>query len=474
MPFLAVTITDGQVSGVDNLSAAASSVVNWELDEAGINKVRPPLTSYTVTNIGSSAMVGAERWSSYTIWVSEDRYVRSIPSSAPTFAGVHSTASTATQIEGSSSRVTFVAGRDYVYIAGGGRIQRWQPSLVSSEVMSSSPGCTHIASLGQRLIANSTGSPHTFRWSDIGEGAWGTWPAANETAADARPDVVVGIFENTNELFVMGESTTQVYGVGSDPTLPFDLVATINTGLAAPYACCRVDGNFALLDDRRRIVMTDGRTVTPISDAIQSDIRGLDTISDCWMFHEERGQQSSVVVRFPTEARTFVYSIKSQAWSERKYYDATAQADFPVGAYVYWPELNYHLFGSTLDGVGLLKFEASEGDEIDGPLVAERTTGWHDHGTDNRKRSLRLRVTMRRGTGTVNTTPGALEVRTQDDDGPWTQWNQISVGEPHEFESVRDIFVGGIFRRRRYGLRYSNTEEFSLVKVADEIQELRA
>lgn len=474
MPFAPVTITDGQVSGVDDLGPAASSVVNWEVDEGNVNVVRPPLTAHSVTDIGTSPMIGVDRWGRYIVWVSEDRKVRAQHELSPTSALVLSTASTATQIEGSDPRVTFVSGENYVYIAGGGRIQRWNASLASTEVISASPSCTHIASLGQYLIANDLADTTTFRWSDIGEGTWGTWPTANFTTAAARPDPIVGIYENANELYVFGETTTQVYAVGSDPTLPFDVVSTINVGLAAPYACTRIDESFAFLDERRRISITDGRSVQSVSDAIQSTLRGLSTIDDCWMYREDRGQYSFLVVRFPTDARTFVYDFKASRWTERKYYVAPFAEDWPVGAYVFWPVNNYHVFGSTLSAGGLFLLGTSPGLENGNSLVAERITGWHDHGTDARKRSIRLRVTLRRGTGTVNTTPGALEVRTQDDDGPWSQWNQIGVGEPHEYESVRDIFVGGIFRRRRYGLRFSTTEAFSLVKVADEITELRA
>lgn len=474
MPFVPVNISDGQVSGVDSLSAAASSVVNWEIDEAGVNVPRPPLQAYTVTSIGSSAMIGAERWKRYLVFVSADRYVRAIHESGPTAASVLSTSTATTQVEGTGARVTFVSGDDYIYIAGGGQIQRWNDTLATTALMSSSPNCTHIASLGQYLIANDTSDTTIFQWSDIGEGSWGTWPAANTTTAAARPDPIVGIYENVNELYVFGETTTQVYAVGSDPTLPFDVVATINTGMAAPYACCRLDETFAILDDRRRISIVDGRTVTPISDAIQRNLRELETISDCWMYREDRGQYQYLVIRFPTERKTFVYDLKAKRWLERKYYTTANQneADWPVGAYVYWPTYNYHLYGSTLSSVGLLKLATAPGAEISGPLVCDRVTGWHDHGIEARKRSVRLRVTLRRGTGAVNSTPGALELRWQNDDGPWSEWRQISVGEPHQYESVRDVFTGGIFRRRRYGVRFSNSEVFSLVKVSDEVMEL--
>ncbi len=474
MPFAPVTITDGEVTGVDSLSSAASSVVNWEIDEAGVNVPRPPLEAYSVTNIGTSPFIGAERWKQYLIWVSTDRYVRMMHESGPAVGTVLSTSSTSTQIEGTASRVTFVSGDDYVYIAGGGQIQRWG-GVGLTELISGSPNCTHIASLGQYLIANNTGDTSIFQWSEIGEGTWTSWPDENTTQASARPDPIIGIFENANELYVFGDATTQVYAVGSDPTLPFDVVATINTGLAAPYAVTRIDETFAFLDDKRRISITDGRTVTPISDAIQSTLRGLETIEDCWMYREDRGQYSYLVVRFPTEARTFVYDIKGTRWTERKYYNAPLDdADWPVGAAVYWPAYNYWLFGSTLSTGGLFKFATTSGAENSAPLVASRVTGWHEHGTAKRKRSTRIQLVMKRGTAAQGATPGALEVRVQDDDGPWTEWEQVSVGGPSDYGQTKLVFPGGVFRRRRYGLRFSNTESFSLVSVMDDVKEVNS
>lgn len=474
MPFAQITITDGQVSGVDNLGPAASSVVNWEIDDAGINLPRSPLTTYAVSGIGTSPMLGVELWGNYVVWADEARYVTTISTLGPTTANIVSTATSSTQIEGSALRYTFVSGQDNIYIAGGGRIQYWNDTRLTTAVISASPSCTHIASLGQYLIANDTSDTSIFKWSDIGEGAWGTWPAANFTSAEARPDPIVGLFENLNELQVFGSSTLQTYTVGTDPTLPFDVVATMNVGLAAPYAVTRLDDSLVFFDDRLRVVVSDGRSVRSISDAIQKDLRGLTTINDAWMYREERGQFSHLVIRFPTESRTFAYNLKAQHWTERDYYAAPFHDDFPVGAYVYWPANNLHLFSSTLPAGGLLQMGTGYGAEIGGALVAERVTGWHNHGSDNRKRSVRLRVTMRRGTGTVNTTPGAFEIRVQNDDGPWSEWQQVSAGEPHQYQHVQDVFLGGIFRRRRYNLRFSNVEQFSLVSLTDEVMELPA
>lgn len=476
----AIDISGGQVSGVDNLSSAPSSVVNWEMDEAGINRPRPGLASYAVTgSLGTSPVIGLERWKNYVILVTTDRKLWALADSAPTSVVALSDATAGSQLEG-SLRPVFAIGEQYIYVTGGGRIQRWQPGLATSEVISASPNCTHVCSLGQRLVANVNSATDataagTYRWSDIGEGAWGTWPAANSANAEARPDPILGVSENASELLIFGTETTQTYGIGSDPTLPFEQVSTVNVGLAAPYAFARMDNEFAFFDSRRRIVIGDGRQAEPISDAIQKDLRGLTTISDAWMYREERGQQALLVSRFPTEKRTFVFDLRGKRWAERDYYASPFHADWPVGAHVYWPTQNYHLFGSSLAAGGLLRLNETSRQDVAGPLVCERTTGWQDFGSSNRKRSSRIRLVMRRGTAAQGATPGALELRAQNDNGPWTTWRQVSVGTPDQYQQTQDLFAcNGVFRRRRYGVRYSNTEDMSLVSIHDDVTDLGA
>jgi hypothetical protein len=163
--------------------------------------------------------------------------------------------------------------------------------------------------------------------------------------------------------------------------------------------------------------------------------------------------------------------LKSQRWSERQKYTAPFQGDWPVNTYSYWPANDYHLFGSATSG--FYRFGTS-GQELGAPLVCERTTGWADHGTPNKKRSGRIQAIMRRGTAAEGATPGALEIRKQDDGTPWSAWQQMSVGTPSDYKQVMFAYMGGIFRRRRYGVRYSNTEDFSLVSLYDDVRDLEA
>src|SRR3990167_4202956 len=161
-----VDISGGQVSGVDSLSSAASLVRNLETDESGINRVRPSLTTYTVSTFTANQLIGLEKWKDKTIGVTINAsdLVKSmwyIHDLVPDNAHALSDSTAATQVGGAdaSRRAVFALGDNHVYVTAGGQIQRWGPSIALSETLASSPRCTHIAIMGQRLISNDLENP---------------------------------------------------------------------------------------------------------------------------------------------------------------------------------------------------------------------------------------------------------------------------------------------------------------------------
>ncbi len=290
------------------------------------------------------------------------------------------------------------------------------------------------------------------------------WDALAFTEADARPDSVIAVYENLRELFIFGATTTQVYGVGADPFNPFDNTVSSNIGLIAPYSVVRMDDQFAILDNRRRFVTTDGRTENVISDAISKDLRNFTTIDDCWGYREDFDAFTNIVWMFPSEGRCFVYNTARQSWTERQKYTAPFQGPMPQNCYVYWPALNIHLVGSSTTGA-LYQLDADTRQDLGDPLVCERYTGWTDFGTKDNKRDEVLIVTMRRGTVTLGAVDSALEVRCRDDGGAWSDWDYLLLGQPDDAEQTLKVRLGGVFRRRMYHFRYSGTDDVSLVSA---------
>lgn len=476
-----VNIATGLETAIDSQGPGTSALVNWRLDGAGTNIPRPPIVAHTITGINSgTTIIGLYEYRDDLIVVGSDRYVYRVSWTTPNVATPLSVSSdTATQL-GGTTRPTFAEDPSDLFIAGGGRILRYTPGAPDCEAFSTGPeNATHVIGIGQRIVANDTTSAterNQFFWSDLGDGSDSTWDALAFATAEARPDEVVAVYENTDEVFVFGATTLQVYGIGVDATIPFDKVNTVNVGCGARYSPVRIDNEFAFIDETGRIVMNGGHSdeVRDIGKAIVTEIRSMSTYADAFGWRERDGRYDMLCFHFPTEGRTFEFDLDREIWAERKRYDAaqSLQQPMPIGAYCYWSRLKLHMFGRD-DTNGLAKIDASVGTELTGPLLCERTTGYHDHGIANKKRSYGVRAVCRRGTAGPTATPGVVEMRVQDDGRLWTSWRSKSIGNDGDNEPSVPFFFGGVFRRRRYDLRYAGSNETSVVEVTDNVVELK-
>lgn len=469
-----IPLSSGQVSSVDAMSEAPPEVTNWQVDASGINRPRPSLVTYATTGLSTSPLIGLCVWGTWVVGVTQDRRIWGLLESNPTVwvaltDTTDATTTTNTSLDG-GTRAIFAADGQRLVIAGGGEIQEWTGAGYSAR-LGGGPVATHVASLGGRFAADDLGSPQAWDWSNLGDGVHDVWDALAFTTADARPDPVVAIHENLRELFVFGTTTVQVYSVSTDPFNPFSNVVSANVGTPAPYSIVRLDDTFAFLDDKRRFVISDGRGVQVLSDAISRDLRDLSVVSDCWGYREDFGQYSQVVWTCPSAARCFAYDLDRKAWGERKYYSGGLQVAMPQGCYVYWPALNLHLLGSTTTGA-VYKLDADTRSDLTGTLLCDRTSGIHDMGTGKRKRDQRLLLTIRRGTVGLGEVDSQMEVRVRDDQGAWSDWDTTDLGEPSDAEQTVQLRIGGVFRRRQYQFRYSGTHEISLISAVQEFQEL--
>lgn len=481
MPLRPVDISSGYTPSLDSASDGTQALVNWRMvksasERGAVNVPRPALSAAGVVGL-TYPIIGAYRFQTNLIVVTSDRYIYRIPESGPTIAIPLSTSTASTQLDG-TARPTFAEDSSTVFIAGGGYISRWEvgmPSPTQITAGSAPTRVTHVACIGQRVIANNRATQTTkdeFFWSDLGDGSDGTWGALSYAVAEARPDDVLAVYENTAEAFVFGESTLQVYQTGGDALNPFEPVNTLNLGLGAAYSPVQLDTAFAMITDDGRVVRTDGRTVEKLPGGAEHLIRSFSTYADAWGWRERVNQHDLLVFHFPTASRTLEFDLDAGTWSERKVYDAGLNSDFAVGAYAYWPTLRQHWFGSSASAAFYVTSATATTDYTGYPVMCERVTGRHDHGTAKRKRSSRIRAVLKRGTAGPSATPGVLEVRV-DDDGVLSEWDQVSIGNDGDTIQTRDLFLSGVFYTRAYHIRYAGESQTALVALYDDVQELQ-
>lgn len=468
-----VDISAGLVSVADDLSAAPSRVVNFMPDVAGIQRMRPGLVAYTATGLGTSPIISTYHWKTWLVAVCQDRTIWAIADGMPTTWIALSDATAATQLDNVLTPV-YAESPSYLYIAGGGAIQKWTGIGLTARLGGTSPNTTHIISIGQRLVAIDLTNPGRFLYSDLGEGNDSTWGALNFQTAESRPDGLVALSENTAEAAMFGTSTLEIFGLSTDPLIPYQRINTLNLGLLAAYSVVRVDAQYYFLDDKRRIITTDGRSYENISEAIQRDLLGLGAATDCYGYRERTDRNDCLVFVFPTAGRTWAYDMGSKKWHERGIYDGVSRnVAYPVVTSTYWPALNLNVCART-GTLGLSYVDTNVRTDYAATMLAELITGWWDGGTANRKRSSRLRVTMRRGTATLGATGGLLEVAVQNDGLGWSAFKPINVGQPSDLNQSKDLRFGGVFRRRRYWVRYAGADEISVEGLYDDVEDLEA
>src|SRR6185369_12596933 len=106
-----------------------------------------------------------------------------------------------------------------------------------------------------------------------------------------------------------------------------------------------------------------------------------------------RRRTRSFVWTFPVGGKTYVFDTAKSTRSERRYYSNPFQLNMPQGCHVFWPALNLHLIGSTTAADVLYRLSSASRDDLGGPMVCERYTGWQDCGTLGYKRDGWLDVT---------------------------------------------------------------------------------
>jgi len=443
------------------------------------NVPRYPISAYTTTNL-TDTVKGIYRFKTHVVAICADGYAYQIDDINPTLPVALTVAGTATSIIGGGKRAVFAEDASDCFVACGAGIYKWAAgtalmAAISDGSSSAFPEvCTHVAVIGQRVVANdkrSATNRQRFFYSDLGDGGDSTWTALGFQTAEGRSDEVVAVYENTAELFVFGTSTTQVYSVGSDPVAPFAPSNTMNVGLHAYYSPVLVDDRFAMVDNFRRIILTDGRQFEIISDDIEGWL-AANTINDAFGWRERSDRYDLLFFQFPTAHKTFVYNLKTKRWSEDAMTTGATTDLMPIGGYAYRESDNTHLFGSSTASAIYSRATSRGLDLGSNPIICERMTGVHRHGSYKHKRSGRVRTVCRRGTSGPTGTSDVLEVRVRNDGGDWSDWQQHDIGNDGDAVQHVDSFFGGVFVGRVYHTRYAGTDDTALIEVNDELEEV--
>ncbi len=329
--------------------------------------------------------------------------------------------------------------------------------------------CTHIIAQSSRLLINDTSSRGLIWYSDqaLGSSTTGheTWSGLNTGffSHEARPDPLLALHENTNEVFGFGSSSLQVWS--PDSVTAYSPAATREYGLGATHSVIKREQSFYFLDIQRRFVVSDGRSNEVLSAPIQKALNALTTVSDCWGFWYHEGIGDCLVWVFPTERRCFVYQV-GRGWGEWFGWNVDNWGPLNLSCAAQRPYLGQRLVG-TLDGK-LAQLTQDAQDDLGETITADIRTGFVNQGTDSLKHSLAVWVDLRRGTTSATPEPVAWLSYRDDPGGAWSRV-PIRLGSTNDTRSVVRLPGFGTYRRRQWRFEFSESD-LQLVSVEEEYE----
>jgi hypothetical protein len=427
-----------------NVSAAPALEELAGAPQRAINILRTPGTEWirlapgtstwgwfpsTIPN--ASSIIGITDFNGKIVYITADR--RAWVVEAPGLVtALSSTTDLTTYVEG-DRRPTFARDKTRLFIAGGGKISYWAGTgnlaqLATTAGTSTPPPATHVVAIAQRIVAGYYDNSGLVSWTEGLEGYHLTgWDPLNFAEAESRPDKVVAVHENGNELCVFGSESTQAWV--PDATVGFAPIAASNRGCAAAYSIIPMTDKraYAWLSDTREIVVGTGRgNEQVISDpGMTKVLRELETVTDCFGYRQRVGANDLFTWTFPSLGATYTYDLATQAWGELRGFDGETWDVWPITAYHYWRDQGLHLVGLETGEVALLDMLAMTvaGQAIEGEVV----TGFTNQGTMQKKQTVQLRMPMRRGGATGSTTP-QLALYYRNDTGAWSSPTLCSMG----------------------------------------------
>lgn len=459
LPFL-----PDQKSGLESLAGASPLALNVVIDAAGAVRRRPGIRQHPsfVDSVIDSGGLDA-------VHLTQGGDLYAIGANTPNRSIYRVTASGFNELSTSPGRDLRGMKRPMsaeteamVLLVAGAEPQRILLSTHQSERLPGSPPeMTHVIAQAARVLGNDIANPSQVAYSDLATGGatagHETWGIGNGDAgfisAEARPDPVVAVAENTNDAFIWGKTNLEVWT--PDPQFVYSRAIVREYGLSAPYSVVKRDQRFAWIDHERRIWWSDGREFQELSEGIQKTLDDMPTVEDAHGFWLRLGPVDALVWTFPTDGRTFAYQVRG-GWSQWQGYGPG-----PLGV----TGKSGDALATAAGRVGQFSFDAE--DDFDERVQVQVETGYLSRGTGLRKNCLGITLTVRADSQAA-AGEQAFWLQWRDSDGDWTEPIQHSLADGPELV-LRSL---GVYRRRSWRLIFSGSGPFTLAAAEEEFEVL--
>lgn len=338
---------------------------------------------------------------------------------------------------------------------------------------------THVVYLNQKFLAN---VPDTNKFlftsvnpaggSEIDPYYWSD--PDNPLRAEAQGGDLIALTMYLQEIQAWGDNDLEIWQ--DDGITPFTPVpqAASHIGLSAQYSIAYGDNAVfavSVIDGVRTVIKMTGRVPQVISEPISEILNSYDTISDAIGTIVGVGGLHQYLLQFPSEGKTWAYDIKSDVWVPWGSWDlASGQMVQYIGQHsVYIKRWNKHLITSNEDGK-VYYFDRNTYTDGSYPIKSYRRTPWIDHGVGNRKRSLRLRIKIKRGIST----DGSAFLRFRDNGHEeWSLPIELTLNPTGQRDFIIDLSRLGQYHSRQYEVAITDDCDLCLVWVEEDVQKLR-
>lgn len=365
-----------------------------------------------------------------------------------------------------TSRPVFAETAFRLAIAGGGAASKVEASaVVASQIGGTPPVSSHIVAQSSRLVVNDLTSSTTMdriRYSGVGSAGNEAWSALGFVTAEARPDGIAALAENSNELFAFGSRTLQVFQ--PDESAIFRPGRALNRGCAAPYSVIKSDDSFAWFSEQKTFLLSDGRSAQGLSDSIDGTLDRITMWEDAYGFRWNAEQYDCLCWLFPTDGRTFVVQ-QGGGWAQwHGWTDGQGHTPLPITSHYYWPEQNVHLVGLSTGQIAKLDSEAPT--DLGAAIKAEVLTGYQNRDTDATKHCQAARFTFRRGHATGTDEPQVL-LSWRDNLGAFCSPIRLSLGVAGDDVFTIEKRSLGAYRARQWRLEFTDAVDFVLARAEE-------
>jgi Phage stabilisation protein len=209
-----------------------------------------------------------------------------------------------------TGRVSMAASATQLLIANGLALYLTAGISVAAVAFPDSAGVSSVAFINGYFIA-SRSDTQRFYWSAILDGA--TWDALDFASAERAPDNIVAIWIVSDQLWIFGETTTEIWVTTGDADIPFQRVdgRLFDQGCAGADTIAKLDNTIFWVGSDYKVLRGDSVPLRVSDHAIEEATQGS-VILNGWVYP----WQGNLFYVLATDSGTKVLNVASGQWAE--------------------------------------------------------------------------------------------------------------------------------------------------------------